>query len=383
MTNLPPFHIDLEFTRQCGVLQLFVPMDGLDDTGRSLLEGRSILYPPNQSDYSPCPIHGSRRDHDFSMNMGALRHFMAYREDTISWLQCVSRLLQEQTASRPESGQAAIRHFTFTAYCIYRAPMQNLLSRWFQSCREISPAIAIASKISYGAYELGMRILRYAEEIPTPVTAEYIYDFADSCGSLIGPREVCAASPNIFEDIVQFLIPDFALAEAKQGEADAEINHFAQNAINFGSVFWATEMVVMIRCYIRLCMMKKRHKKSLPMDVTSVTFPHGIEIFRFVNLNRPLADTMYRTFLELDWSRSMLKPLASSLHDYIDLTAPLLSVRPCNILMSQLETNEIESQTVLILNELSKFAVDLGLIGGFDRTINRDILELFFGNLHS
>ena len=155
----PPYPIDFHVAMGCGIFRTFLPMEGVDASGRTLREGRSVHLKPEPGDYRVCPYPGVRNGHEKAMNCGALIH-LARRLDCVhEYMSSLSSTLFDNNGPEAHDSVGPIWHVLKVAYSAYKAPLLWLICAWAGKPMAPPSEVAAAAKATEGIYELALQFL--------------------------------------------------------------------------------------------------------------------------------------------------------------------------------------------------------------------------------
>lgn len=188
---------------------IFSRNDGLDNRGRSLLEGRSISHRPSNEDFCQCPFKDSRAFHEKLMNRTALQYFNQNKSDVYGAIDLILQHLGERSAGTWEA-LSPLQRLNIFGYVGYRITgyWSVLYASRTRKCETVAVphSIAILSKICHGIMTLTWDIIK-SHSIHWKcglhdMASEY-YTYADRNGLLIGGNEVCAAPPKVIINVIE------------------------------------------------------------------------------------------------------------------------------------------------------------------------------------
>ncbi|MFP7675541.1 hypothetical protein ACG74X_19550 [Marivita sp. S0852] len=271
----PAFPVDLEHVLACGVMRFFPPMEARDDTGRPLLEGRSLRWPPASSDYRPCSYAGSRDGHAHLMNVAALRQFLAHKQTALDWLAALSRARRAQVGH----GNRAL-HLLRTTHAAYHAPKAWLLTATPDGPLSPPPSIAGAAKVAHGIYEGTLGFLhRHGLAAGQALTAHDLARDAEISGQLIGRKEVCAGPPEMIATVIALMLdPPEPYATAETNPPDNAPT--AEEVTNLAQLLWQAETMAQANAYGALTGRTPPQDACAKVDLSPyvrVTFPNALE----------------------------------------------------------------------------------------------------------
>lgn len=192
MTDQVSYPFDIEFLRQNKAFMLFCPPDRLDEEGRPVLEGRSVLYKLDESAFQKCPYSDSRGISDKPINVESLKSLSRHQDGVRKFIAGAAHFLGQQQSA---PGVADLSRLYAISYIGYRAPSLFFCQQLFNKNESIPVVCAIVSRFFHGLINMLAVISQENNGILTGVTmtAEQLYLYADKHGQLIG-REACAAS---------------------------------------------------------------------------------------------------------------------------------------------------------------------------------------------
>ncbi|WP_419689579.1 hypothetical protein ACN22W_23405 [Burkholderia theae] len=215
-TELPyPFGID--FMRQNKVFMFFCPPDCLDEDGRPVLEGRSVLHKPNSAAYQACAYQDSRADTRKPINVESLQALMRHQNEVVAFIREIARHLRSRRIIG-EGGNSIGDMYTL-AYVCYKSPAIYFVSQVFGGQAGVPVVCSIVSRFFHGLVNLfAIMALEHEGDLARiDLTPEEIYRYADDGGYLIGMNEACAASKATIVKYIsivrQALLPDGGAVE--------------------------------------------------------------------------------------------------------------------------------------------------------------------------
>ncbi|WP_321856458.1 hypothetical protein [Burkholderia cenocepacia] len=210
-TELPyPFGID--FMRQNKVFMFFCPPDCLDEDGRPVLEGRSMLHKPGSAAYQACPYQDSRAGTRKPINVESLQALMRHQNEVVAFIREIARHLRNRKIIG--DGGGSIGDMYTLAYGCYKSPEIYFVNRVFGGHADVPVVCSIVSRFFHGLVNLFaiMALEHEGDLAQIDLTPEEIYCYADDGGYLVGMNEACAASRTTivkYLSIVrQALLPD-------------------------------------------------------------------------------------------------------------------------------------------------------------------------------
>ncbi|AXF24434.1 hypothetical protein CUJ89_29505 [Burkholderia pyrrocinia] len=189
-----PYPFDIEFMRQNKAFMFFCPPDCLDEDGRPVLEGRSMLYKPGSSAYRACPYRDSRADTHKPVNVESLQALMRHQNEVIAFIRETASLLRDRKIIGETGG--SVGDMYALAYVCYKSPEIYFVNQVFGRQVDVPAICSIASRFFHGLVNLFaiMALEHQGALAEVDLTPEEIYCYADEGGYLIGMKEACAAS---------------------------------------------------------------------------------------------------------------------------------------------------------------------------------------------
>lgn len=232
MTVRLAYPFPLSFMKMNTYFLMFCPPDVLDNSGRPVVEGRSINYQLDASSYRTCHYPDSRLFVDGKMNVASLA---AYLDNKAAVLQLANGIAHRTSKTR-SSQEAAI---FWSAYCLHKAPIIYHIEGQLNEINSIAEEIAIASRICEGIISALMKIAG-DKEFPNGIcNSKNLFDYANNKGMLIGRREVCAAPEKIAVEFLQ------QLSIQKKPSCAVELNRL-KKIQNFAVTYIEAEVAALI-----------------------------------------------------------------------------------------------------------------------------------------
>jgi len=369
-----PYPIDLSIALKSSTFRTFLPMEGLDAQGRTLLEGRSIQYPPLQSDYQECPFSGSRFKHQKLMNRGALRHFMKHRDRTISYFGDLSLLAADRLRSAPQPTES-LYHMLHIAYTVYKAPQLWQLSTLYGQISASPPEIAIAAKLSHGLYDFTLSLLNHQSPLPSEITPEFLYILAEKQKRLIGRNEVCAGPPAF---VRKFL--SLTLCKNKKQKSIKHVDRFSlDDLLDYASLSWSAEKVSLIYNYLRLLVIKERVGNLEIGKHLRVSFPHALPIFQIAKGGKRPNDTDLRAHFSTHWWTQRTEQTVKSIQPFFESYTSVSQIDQYTNSGSRADWYKFELETIRAIEAISRGIDSLDLLPRSNNNADLGQIELFFG----
>lgn len=172
----------------------------IDEQGRPLGEQRSTLSNDSlRTIYISCLYPGSRCHHKNPMNVSALKQVRGTMPEILSWFS----LIREDILKRNQKKSLSYLDLWIM---VSRASLVPL----FAKLEGIAPIPAYAAaiyKVAFGLIAVTMKLsMQETRNKDTPLSADYIYKFADESGDLVGSKEVCAAPARLIKEVVHCMI---------------------------------------------------------------------------------------------------------------------------------------------------------------------------------
>ncbi|KVM54653.1 hypothetical protein WJ58_16295 [Burkholderia ubonensis] len=205
-----PFGID--FMRQNKVFMFFCPPDCLDEDGRPVLEGRSMLHKPDSAAYQACPYRDSRAGTRKPINVESLQSLMRHQNEVVAFIREIARHLRSRKIIGDVGG--SIGDMYTLAYVCYKSPEIYFVKQVFGGLAEVPVVCSIVSRFFHGLVNLFaiMALEHEGDLAQIDRTPEEIYCYADDGGYLVGVNEACAASKATIVKYIaivrQALLPD-------------------------------------------------------------------------------------------------------------------------------------------------------------------------------
>lgn len=224
-----PFPLPLSFLRSRPLLALGLPTDHLDVTGAPLMEGLSQRFQRGQGDLVRCPYADHRRGIDRPMNLRALSAYRVSRCDSETLLLDVWDAVAADAVYDCSEWSAlwgmslAIR--TLPLYMCLKAVLQG------DDPDPTPDVVASLFKIFRGVHQLLTSAAGRLRSMPEASGAA-IYRDLDESKSLVGPREVCAAPPQV---IIVFF--DALLDAVRRGKSAGDVDPSHRCAVEFGAIY--------------------------------------------------------------------------------------------------------------------------------------------------
>lgn len=364
----PPFPIDVEFVLRSGVFSVFLPMEALDASGRTILEGRSHKYKVNFTDYRPCPYKGSRYKHTKLMNIGALNHYMKNKSSILSYVSNFSNYLEVN--HRYQSRDITLmEHLLISSYCLYKAPLLWLINLWKGESAIFPPAeIAAVSKICHGIFELTLRTIDNDFFTQSNITSNSLINYVESNENLIGLSEVCAASPHLIVEFLECLLPSNSSLRTEPCSLNSK--EFIK-LTQFGEVSWDAEITALLYNYMRLTYLNKINGSMDLREDFCVSFPHALKLFEIKKRNLKFENTFINTYLS--------RTLSECESIYIkQLKEVFCKIYTENIIRKN-EWNLLHKKTIRSVENCNIRYQRIMKFNSSEQKINKWMLELYWG----
>ncbi len=310
-----PYPLDPRFPMSFPAFRPFLPMEGLADDRRSLLEGRSLLYKPMPSDYVTCPFSGSRKDHAKPMNAGALTNLTAEIGTVKSYLSHIAGLVVEETTGEPQ--QDVVAKLVRTGYTCFKAPQLWLLNRHLGHESDLPSIVATSAKLAQGLIDLSFFASKVgAPPLPTEATGASLYDYVEQHGKLIGAYEVCAGPPNVIRGFLEAVLA----TEDSASHDLPKLRFMPPSLLDYASLVWHADMTAVLYNYVRVSLLRAQ---GLDLDLRHhlrVTFPFALNVFAHVNEGRPFDEAPFSTLFKQSWSTVRTREIVDHV---LKLAAPL------------------------------------------------------------
>ncbi|PYE86675.1 hypothetical protein [Phyllobacterium leguminum] len=367
-----PYPIHIPFVLGYPVFRTFLPMEARDEGGRTLLEGRSILYPTDQADYKICPFRDSRHHHEKPMNFGALRYLTENAGSVKMYLSHISALIQKETF--PQNNDS-ISHLLRLGYVGYKAPQPWLLTELHGLPKSLPQEVAVAAKLSQGFIDLGFFANQGDANPPDVQTPEILYAYVDSHGKLIGQKEVCAGPPNMIKHfLASVLNPD-----DHQKEAFISTDFDMRALIDYSSLAWAADLLALIYNYVRLSsLMGLAGEVDIRSDLR-VSFPNSLNIYGIVKSNIRYIDTSFMTYNKKIWHTERTRGVIDEVNKIVGSTYPLVSKNPVEVRINYAVWRDFAEEISRAFGLVNSGINELDILPVRHNNIDVDTLRIFFG----
>ncbi|NTA59896.1 hypothetical protein G6L32_14775 [Agrobacterium tumefaciens] len=366
-----PFPLDVDFVLSQSTFRTYLPMEGVDAGGRTLLEGRSLLYKTLPSDYQKCPYKDSRYNHENSMNITALRDLTSHSSGTIAYFSQLARAVK--TEMDTDGPVDVTTHLLWLGYVGYKAPQPWLLSQLYGSSLILPSSVAIVAKLAQGFIDLAYSTAE-PDAPPAPEkSAAAIYSYADSHMRLIGRHEVCAAPPNL---IKQFL--NIAFEPGTEPKTGPELDFTLSQLLDYASLSWAAEVAALSYNYVRLSLLRSTAGALDARTHLRVSFPNSLNLFHHVAENRTYtrsAFKLYSNFLET----ARTKAIIDEVRVLFRSVYPLLETDPDKLTLSQSDWGDFMGMIVRILSIVSRGFDAMKILPASQEEITMRHLRVMFG----
>ncbi|MBF8791648.1 hypothetical protein IRZ70_02360 [Pseudomonas monteilii] len=189
-----PYPFDIATLRRNKAFMLFCPPDVLDEERRPVLEGRSLLYTLEASDFQACPYADSRGRSANPMNVESLKALSRNQDAVANFIRDAGQFVL--ACSGDELTAPDLGHLYALSYIGYRAPTLYFCNKLFDDSWEIPAVCSVTSRFFQGLLNmLALIALEHDGQLAgVPMTAQALYQYADKHGHLVGSAESCAAS---------------------------------------------------------------------------------------------------------------------------------------------------------------------------------------------
>jgi len=212
MTNIA-YPLPARYIARRPAFSLFVPLDVLDETGRPLMENRTVRHEPPENSLAPCPYTDHRARQAKPINLGALKDFNRYGNATLELLSkyCHCVKLGDST----QAGATTLQIWRVAKLGV-SVPSRILVPFLLRESgdRELDGPIGAIYKVSRGLMDLMLNASNFLPSIEKVWSADEILEFIERHEQLVGRREVCAAPlvliRRVLAHIVERLSKDIA-----------------------------------------------------------------------------------------------------------------------------------------------------------------------------
>jgi len=375
----PSYPIDFDFVLGCGAYRTFLPMDGLDATGRTLLEGRSIHYRPDRTAYRICPFPGSRNKHKNAMNVSAFRYLVTHQEQVKHYLVALSNYLSYNLKKEQDDSNAPVSHLLQVAYAAYKAPLMWLISDWSGHPLKVPPHIAVAARLGHGLLELSLHFLGEQTNRTAAATPKALYDYAEEHGNLIGYREVCAGPPTTITKFLSYALPREEASDARFEDWKTEQQIELDNIFDFASICWNAQTIAMVFNYTRLTTLVSVVKELNFQKHFCVCFPNALEIFQLVSENQSISNSSMNPYVTGVFKTQKTESSAEAVCKLLKLVDNQLSLEPSKSSLNKQHWQAFSKSSKSAMETVSTNLDLLALFPKSNKQFDFDLMELFFG----
>ena len=374
------YPIALDVVLKSASFRTYLPMEGVDSKGRTILEGRSLRFRPTTSDYCVCRFPGSRFRHEKKMNLAALKHLMKFRSETKEYFHKLSRLVCMQTQTAHGCHHDAILDLLRIAYTAYKAPQLWLLSELLSGGKsDLPPEVALAAKLSHGLFDFALYCLHENLGKEDLISPDSLYKLADAQGRLVGREEVCAGPPEIIRTFLSLALTSRVELAKSEEKKSCSLLFSLENIIDYASLCWLADMVAAVFNYLRLSTIRHLEGTLELNDHLRISFPNALTVFDLALNKRSIRDTYLIPYPMIYWFTSQTSASVSIANEFIEYVKPMLSLLSNDVFLCSTEWCKVENLMRQAVESLNFGFDSIGIFPSSLLASTSKQLELFFG----
>ncbi|NTF98075.1 hypothetical protein [Rhizobium rhizogenes] len=366
-----PYVIDQNFALSNAILRSFLPMEAIDENGRTLLEGRSLLHKPAANDYQVCPFPDTRYQHSKPMNIGALKYLTAHNSKAISYFRTLSSKVDELAYTNIPT--QSVKHLARLGHVALKAPQIWLLNGYLRSDQERVPVeVAIAAKLAQGLIDLSSSSTQTKSPQLDTLTGENLYQYLDANKMLIGRAEVCAGPPNIIRHYL-------TAAVDPHENVSPETSYNYRSICNYTNLILLAEIVALLYNYARMSALNMLNGKLSVENDLRVSYPNALKLFHIVQKNLSFSKTELWVYVDILWFTEQTRECEPAISAVIASIGQLLRENPSDFVINPEQWLDIVRNTLEAFSVISRKIDEIGIIPNSTVDFTQELLEVAFG----